>query len=154
MFIFGKWQPGQNFFFCNRNSETVWVFLFLHPVPYFMQFWLQLFSGWLSVSWVSFTSANGASMKTNGSQINGCYFHRTCIIWSMSNFVENVCFLDFLCPVLTTVYTIDIFLMRLFIFPSSSHKRTFSLLHFLSAGVSLVKFLKRCVKTLHTLSLL
>jgi hypothetical protein len=96
---------------------------------------------------------DGASMKTNGSQINGCYFHRTCIIWSMSNFVENVCFLDFLCPVLTTVYTIDIFLMRLFIFPSSSHKRTFSLLHFLSAGVSLVKFLKRWVKALRTLDM-
>lgn len=150
MFIFGKWQPGQNFFFCNHSFEIVGAFLILHPVHYFIQLRLQHFSWWLCVSWIPFTSTNGESLKTISSQINGSYFH----LFYFCNFEENVGFLEFLCPVFTNVYTIDIFLMRLFIFPSSSHKRTFSLLHFLSAGVSLVKFLKRCVQTLHTLSLL
>ena len=48
----------------------------------------------------------------------------------MSNFMGNVSFLEFALSFFTTVYTIDMFLLRLFFFLSSSHKRTFFLITF------------------------
>ena len=72
--------------------------------------------------------------------------HKQC-----QTFWRNVTFLGFDLSVFTTVYTFNMFLLRLFFSWVLHIRELFSLLHFLSAGVSFVKFLKRRVKTLHTL---
>ena len=72
------------------------------------------------------------------------------IIFNIKLYGEMSLFLDLIC-LFSLLFTQLICFCWDFFFLSSSHQRTFSLLHFLSAGVSFVKFLKRRVKTLHTL---
>jgi len=116
-----------------------------------VHFLSQFFSGWFAIFLISFISSNAQSLKMVGDPWYCWFFHRIRELYSISNFMEK-CHFSWIWSVFFHYCLHNWYVSVETFFSWVLHIRGFfSLFSFLSAGVSFVKFLKRRVKTIHTL---
>lgn len=102
--------------FLQPQIRNYLAFLFLHLVHY--SFILHFSSRWLDIFLISCISVNAESITTNRDPSNGLFFHRVSLNIINVKLCEKcqVSWIFLYVLFFTTVYTIDMFLLRLFIF--------------------------------------